>query len=382
MDSFFLDLRHGFRTLARRPGFTAVASLTLALGIGANTAIFSVVNAVLLRPLPFPDPDRLVAVWETFPEGGPSRVAPANYFDWSAEKRAFEAMAAFGAAGFSLTGQGEPEQLLGAHVSASYFSVLGIRPLLGRFFTAEEDQPGAGVVVLSQGLWRRRFGASREVIGQKVTLDGAPFTVLGIMPPGIYPTWPRTSAHFSFRPEHQQFWIPLRYNEAGNRRSHVRRRCQSASGRSPNKVQRVVIKDGAQADPGRTANGFADACAVGLQAMRVIQENDALLDHSPSWRSISTKPDPLDARQDHLSRNDPLGGAMDRAGDREGLPPPPSTTACAPVLLLNQLRSDLILYGHSQPAIRHRELAPGHESHKEQWQQAAETHWIHWVIEG
>jgi putative ABC transport system permease protein len=209
MDSYRIDLLQGLRFLARRPGFTAVASLTLALGIGANSAIFSVVNAVLLRPLPLSDPDRLMAVWETVPERGPFRVAPANYFDWRRENRSFEGLAAFGAATVGLSDEvGEPEQLLGAHVSANYFSVLGVEPVLGRSFLPEEERRDSQIVLLGHGVWRRRFGGDRQIVSRKVMLDGAPYTVVGITPPGIYPTWPRTSARVTFRPEQQQFLDP------------------------------------------------------------------------------------------------------------------------------------------------------------------------------
>jgi hypothetical protein len=164
-----------------------------------------------------------MAVWETVPGRGPFRVAPANYFDWRRENRSFEGLAAFGAATVGLTDDvGDPEQLLGAHVSANYFSVLGVEPLLGRSFLPEEERRDAQVVLLSHGLWQRRLGGDPQIVGRKITLDGAPYTVVGIAPPGIYPTWPRTSARFSFRPEQQQFWSPLRVEERDfRRRSHV-----------------------------------------------------------------------------------------------------------------------------------------------------------------
>lgn len=178
------DLRYCFRTLCGSPAFTTVAVVLLALGIGANTAIFSVVNAVLLRPLPYQDPERLVMVWENFRAlGRPTNlVSPANFLDWQAQNGVFEQMAAIQSLSLNLTGQGEPEELQAQMVSGNYFAVLGVQPALGRAFSLEEDQPaGPLVVVLSHRLWQRRFGADRGVIGRSVTLSGAPVTVIGVM---------------------------------------------------------------------------------------------------------------------------------------------------------------------------------------------------------
>jgi putative ABC transport system permease protein len=177
IDTFFQDLRYGLTMLRRNPGFTIVAVLTLALGIGATTAIFSVVNAVLLRPLPYRDPDRLVLV--------PS-ASGRDFLIWRDQAKAFESMAAFGFATADFTGSGEPERLGVATVSAELFATLGVAPALGRAFTPEEDRaPGAPVVVLSDSLWRRRFGSDPRVIGQVITLDNQSRTVIGIMPPGF-----------------------------------------------------------------------------------------------------------------------------------------------------------------------------------------------------
>ncbi|GMR24369.1 MAG: ABC transporter permease [Acidobacteriota bacterium] len=224
MASLVRDLRFGFRTLAKAPGFTAVVVLTLALGIGANTAIFSIVHGVLLKPLAFEAPERLLSLWEYSPDDAgrmrKTRATAANFFDWKAHNTAFEDMALFGSAGYNWTGDGEPEQLLGARVTASYFSVLGVEPLLGRGFLEEDD---ADVVILGYGLWQRRFGASQTVIGETLTLDGAPFEVIGVARPGVYPTWPQASARMQFLPVYQEIFVPMVLNEErrGNRNSHV-----------------------------------------------------------------------------------------------------------------------------------------------------------------
>ena len=190
-----LGWKQALRGLARTPAFTAITLLTVALGVGANTAIFGVVHGVLFRPLPFQDPERLVTLWEVRLDdsGVPrrSRTTAGNYFDWKAEARAFENMALFSSAGMNWTGDGEPEELLGARVSASYFDVLGIEPTLGRNFHREEETPGRNrVLILSHGLWQRRFGGSPSVLGRILILDGEPFEVVGVMPEAVYPTWP------------------------------------------------------------------------------------------------------------------------------------------------------------------------------------------------
>ena len=155
------DLRFAFRMLLKSPGFTAMAVAALALGIGANTAIFSVVNAVILQRMPFENPDRLVMVWEASPRTGKSNVAnPVNFVDWRARNRSFERIAALVQFGASLTGDGEPEQVDTLAISDGFFQILGVQPILGRWFTPQEDTPGNDkVVILSEGLWRRRYAA-------------------------------------------------------------------------------------------------------------------------------------------------------------------------------------------------------------------------------
>jgi putative ABC transport system permease protein len=187
-DHLVQDLRFGLRMLAKNPGFTAVAVLTLALGIGANTAIFSVVNAVLIRPLPYRDPGRLVYISEFWPRETPFRTVPnPDFANWSDHDRLFDGLAAYGgAAEVNLTSLGAPERILGAKVTWDFFPLLGVQPSLGRSFLREEDQPGGRqVVLLSHELWQRRFGSNPSVVGSSVNLDGAPHTIVGVIPAGL-----------------------------------------------------------------------------------------------------------------------------------------------------------------------------------------------------
>ena len=210
------DLRYGLRMLLRSPAFTVVAVLALALGIGANSAIFSVVNTLLLRPLPYKNPEALMMVWEDathmgFPFNTP---APANYIDWRDQNTVFEAMAAMAQKSFNLTGVGEPERFDGRRVSANLFSLLGVEPQLGRSFLPEEDKPGSRVVILSHGVWQRRFGADPAIIGRALNLNGESYTVVGVMP--RYIDMP------SFEGWHDQLWVPIAFDseEAANRGGH------------------------------------------------------------------------------------------------------------------------------------------------------------------
>ncbi|HLL77419.1 MAG TPA: ABC transporter permease [Pyrinomonadaceae bacterium] len=185
-EDLWQDLRYAARSLRKRPGFTLVAVLTLALGIGANTAIFSVVNGVMLKPLDFPDSDRLIALSETSKEVPVMSVAYPNYLDWRASQTVFEEMAARMPAGGALTGDGEPERVTGRWVTASFFPTLGVRPAAGRFFTEEEDRPGAErVMVISHSLWQRRFGGDERAVGRPVRYNGESWTVIGVLPAGF-----------------------------------------------------------------------------------------------------------------------------------------------------------------------------------------------------
>ena len=214
MRDLWQDLRYALRMLAKNPGFTAVAVIALALGIGANTAIFSVVNTVLLRPLPFKDPERLMMVFEDSSAHGYPRDTPtaANFIDWRDQNQVFEGMAAIAGASLNLTGAGDPERLVGYRASASLFPVLGVAPHLGRWFTPDEDQAAANrVVMLSHRLWQRRFGGDPNIVGKSLTLSGQSVTVVGIMPAG-----------FGIFTDEEELWVPMAFSqeEQQNRSAH------------------------------------------------------------------------------------------------------------------------------------------------------------------
>ncbi|MGH9793588.1 MAG: ABC transporter permease [Candidatus Acidiferrales bacterium] len=206
METLLQDVKYGARMLAKSPGFALVAILTLALGIGANTAIFSVVHAALLRPLPYPDPDQLVMVWTNVERrGGPAQewTNPADLHDWRTQNQVFEDMAALAGGVSTLSGDGEPEQLSTAAVTFPMFRVLKTPPVLGRDFTAQDDVPnGPRVVILTHGLWQRNFGGDPAIIGRTITLDSRPFTVIGVMPRGFrFPVIPVTDAFVPLQQE-------------------------------------------------------------------------------------------------------------------------------------------------------------------------------------
>jgi putative ABC transport system permease protein len=207
MNGFIQDLRYAMRQLRKAPGFAAIAVITLALGIGANTAIFSVVNGVLLRPLAFKDADRLVRIWhvppeKSFPGMKTFSVSAANYLDWQKQNDVFENMAIYHYGGFTLTAGDHAESVDATGVSGDFFATLGVQPTLGRTFTAEDDKPGQShVVVLSNRFWQEHFGSNRDIVGRTITLDGASYSVLGVMPP-------------SFRfPDYALMWTPLGWTD-------------------------------------------------------------------------------------------------------------------------------------------------------------------------
>ena len=224
MYTYWQDLSYGARMLLRNPAVSAVAVVTLALGIGANTATFSIVNAVMLRPLPYQNPDRLVSLWTNVPQHGRRPITPGNFVDWKNQNTVFENMAAFSSSTMTLTGDGEPVQMMGANTSAGYFAVVGVEPMIGRLFHPEEYAPGKNqVVILGNAFWRSHYGGDPKIIDKTITLDGRSFTVAGVMPPGIYPLWPTTEGRISFDESHQQFWLPMAYNSrwAANRTAHA-----------------------------------------------------------------------------------------------------------------------------------------------------------------
>ena len=206
MTTLIQDLRYALRMLLKNPGFAAVAVIALALGIGANTAIFSVVNTILLRSLPYDDPDRLMVVKENkLPQFPEFSVSPGNFLDWQKQNASFEKLAAVQGSSYNLvTGDAEPERLDGARVSAGLFEMLGVKPVQGRTFLEEEDQPGhQNVVVLSSNLWKRRFGSDPNIIGQSITMSAASYTIIGIMPPS-----------FQFPDRDIDLWTPIAFTAA------------------------------------------------------------------------------------------------------------------------------------------------------------------------
>jgi putative ABC transport system permease protein len=226
METFWKDTRYAVRTLRRSTGFTLAAVAALALGIGANSAIFSVVYALLLRPLPYAEPERLVMIWEKFETRQRLRnvISPANFLDWRSQSTCFEAMAAVGDFRANLTGGFEPEELSAQFVSHEFFDILRAQPQRGRVFNKADDAPGGPpVVILSHGLWQRRFGGNPSIVGQAITLNGEPATVLGIMPPG-----------FHFRNERTEVWAPLRLNPARNYRQLAGRYLTAVARLKPN----------------------------------------------------------------------------------------------------------------------------------------------------
>jgi putative ABC transport system permease protein len=217
MENLMRDIRYGFRSLLKRPGATVVALVTLALGIGVNTAIFSAVDSVLLRPLPLKDPERVTSIWErTLRDGiNQNEVAPANFFDLRNQNQVFEGIGAHGPQDLNLTGGGEPERLNGELVTANVFSILGVEPALGRTFLPDEDQTGREqVVVLSDALWQRRFNRDPSIVNRNITLNGESFTVVGVMPRGFF-----------FPARETELWIPwaMEPEQASGRGDHYLR---------------------------------------------------------------------------------------------------------------------------------------------------------------
>jgi putative ABC transport system permease protein len=206
MNGLFQDLRFALRQIGKNRAFAAVAVLTLALGIGANTAIFSVINGVLLRPLAFKDPERLVRIWHvppqsSFPGMTTFAVSPANFLDWQGQNDVFEHIAIYGYRGFTLTGE-NALQVDASAVSPDFFPTLGVQPMLGRIFSADENQPGhSRVVLLSHRFWQEHFGSKREIVGHNLTLDGSSYLVAGVMP-----------ANFRF-PDFAQIWTPMAWTD-------------------------------------------------------------------------------------------------------------------------------------------------------------------------
>ena len=275
METLIKDIRYGVRGLLKRPGFTAIALITLALGIGANTAIFSVVNAVLLRPLPFRDPDQLVIVWEDatfagFPRNTP---APANYVDWKTQNQSFVDMAASHETSFNLTGDGEPERVAAYSVNANFFPLFGVQPLLGRSFSDEEDRPGANkVAVLSYSLWQSRYGGDRQILNRDIQLNGEKHTVIGVMP-----------ASFQFFESDVRLWVPLALDQEdlANRGGHylkvVARLKPGVTIAQAQADMGAIMRRIAADHPGQTMEGKLGAVVLPMREQMVGESRGSLI---------------------------------------------------------------------------------------------------------
>ncbi|MEK6410812.1 MAG: ABC transporter permease [Acidobacteriota bacterium] len=244
METLLQDLRYAVRMLRTKPSFTIIVVLALAIGIGANTAIFSVVNAILLRPLPYKNADRISMIWMDNPKLGVAQDwhSYPNYVDYTEQNQVYEDMAAFNDRSFNLTGTGDPVRVVGVWTTASLFSVLGVEPALGNIFTQAEEEPGKDlVVVLSNGLWKRRFGGDPGIVGQSISLNGVNRTVLGVMP-----------ASFTFPEKQTELWIPLALNP---QRRQAR---NSISYKAVGRLKPGVTIEQARADMGGIAKRLDD----------------------------------------------------------------------------------------------------------------------------
>jgi putative ABC transport system permease protein len=205
MENLLQDLRYAVRMLIKKPGFTVIVVAALALGIGANTAIFSIVNSILLRPLPYRDPDRLAMIWMDNKRMNVDQDIHsfANYLDYRDQNQVFEAIAAYSGISLNLVGVGEPERIIGSSATANLFEVLGVDPQKGRVFTADEEQIGQDrVAVISYGLWQRRFGGDPNIVGQDIQVSDVSRTVIGVMP-----------SSFKFPHKDAEIWVPMALNE-------------------------------------------------------------------------------------------------------------------------------------------------------------------------
>jgi len=275
MDTLLKDIRYGVRGLLKRPAFTVIALITLALGIGANTAIFSVVNAVLLRPLQFKDPDQLVIVWEDaafagFPRNTP---APANYFDWKNQNQSFTDMATCAELSFNITGDGDPERVMAYAVTSNFFPLFGVQPLLGRNILPEEDRPGGNkVVLLSHSLWQSRYGGDPNILNRDILLNGEKHSVVGVMPPS-----------FQFLEREVRLWVPIAFDqeEMTNRGGHylnVVARLKPGvaipqAQADMNAVQSRIVKD----HPEETFDGKLGAIVMPMREQLVGQTRSSLI---------------------------------------------------------------------------------------------------------
>jgi hypothetical protein len=263
MNTLLQDVRYGIRMLLKSPGFAAIAILTVGLGIGANTALFSVVNGVLLNPLPYPNASQLVALYGKYPGDDRAPIAYLNFLDWRRDNQSFSSIALYHNEDYNFTGMGEAERVSGYMVSADFFETLGVKPVLGRHFRADDDQVGAApVVILGGGFWKRRFGASPDMVGKSINLNGTSHTIVGVIP-----------ASFSFYGHDRDVYTPIgQWNDP----SFHDRRIVFSSG-MVGRLKPGVTLSMAKADMGNVARNLAAAypeADKGLGATLVSMKED------------------------------------------------------------------------------------------------------------
>jgi putative ABC transport system permease protein len=272
------DLRYALRQLLRQPGFTIIAVVALALGIGANTVLFSAINTLFLRPLSYPEPQQLVRVWGSFPERGLDRanVSWPRFSAWRDQQQSFTEFSAQSFTGFTMTGRGDPENLNGVRVTENFFRALGVQPLFGRLFTAEEDKPGGpNVAVLTHNFWQRRFGGDQNILGQSITLNGAPFTIIGVMPPSL--KFPFVQTHVFAPRVFEQEGLPPDIIERGTGYLTILGRMKSGVTREQTEEQMRVVDRRYQAAAPDKVDAKAGMSVVSLHEDLVGRQRPMLL---------------------------------------------------------------------------------------------------------
>jgi putative ABC transport system permease protein len=276
MESVLQDIRHGVRSLIKTPGFTAVAIIVLGLAIGANTAIFTVVNAVLLRPLPYFNSDRLVMLWETNPRFqigiDTLPVTPGTFMDWQEQSSVFEQVSALGAGHLNLSGSGEPERISGASVSTNFFRTMGIEPKLGRAFQADEEKTGANkVVIVSYALWQRRFGGAEDIVGKPMTLDGESYTIIGVAPEGFQFPRAHDLPYFVGMSSPTELWRPMTLTDDFINRKRSNHQLSVIA-----RLNRGVTREQAQSEmtalAARVAQAYPDNQGIGAKVVPLSEQ--------------------------------------------------------------------------------------------------------------
>ena len=334
MTTFLHDIRYGFRMLLKHKGFSAVAIIALGLGIGANTAIFSLVNGVLLRPLPFPDAERIIYLEGKDPAAGitESNISFLDFTDWSQQTDLFASTAAYwtGTANFGADGA-EPERVPRAGVTSGFFSVLGVQPVLGRTFVPEDDKGWPqSVAIISHGLWKRRFGSDPAIVGKQVQMSSRPLTIIGVMPSGFeYPeqtqVWVTSAVNLTDEPRDNRVWSAIarlntRYRSEAGANSSQRHQCaaRQAVSRDEQRLGRVCF------DSPRTARSRGETIPPCAPRCRRIRAADCLRERSqspprPERRAAKGNCDPgRDGREPHARSAADADGEHSALGNRRG----------------------------------------------------------------